>query len=96
MNGSISGAESSLLNQLVNIANSSPHAELIAKISNAGDVRGFVLESGNLFKSEIESNSKKSKNDLLSLASLGNPVTVNPRAILSWSGVKDEEGGIPF
>ena len=74
INGTISNAEQQRLNQLRNIANSSNWIQLIAHARIDGVQRGFTLQSGSSFDSDISGNTT-SQSELVSVAANGDPVT---------------------
>ncbi len=74
VNGAITNAQSTQLTQLINIANNSSHADLIAKAHINGIQRGFFLQSGNTFQSDRISETR-TRSQLLDIALAGEPVT---------------------
>ncbi len=74
VNGAITTAQDNLLTQLITIANTSPHADLIAKARLSGTQRGFFLQTGNTFQSD-RANETLSRTQLLNAALAGDPVT---------------------
>ncbi|WP_089718741.1 putative Ig domain-containing protein, partial [Candidatus Entotheonella palauensis] len=74
VNGAITNAQNTLLTQLIQIANSSNHVELIAKARINGVQRGFFLQSANTFQSDRASDTQ-TRAQLLDIALAGEPVT---------------------
>ncbi|MGB1310716.1 MAG: Ig-like domain-containing protein [Leucothrix sp.] len=73
INGTASTQQTNQLNEMINIASSSPHAALIAKGNIDGRQRGY-FSNGSTFQSDRQAEQVTST-QLLSLASAGQPIT---------------------
>lgn len=74
INGTATSGQNNRLNQFMNIAESSPHAELIAKAAINGAQRGFVYLGNDLFQSD-RANEQASLTQLRGFAAAADPVT---------------------
>jgi Ca-dependent carbohydrate-binding module xylan-binding/Lactonase, 7-bladed beta-propeller len=75
VNGSPTAAQSALLTQIQDIAQSSPHAALVAHALVNGIERGFVYQGSNAYRIDARAQAQWTQAQLLALAANGQPVT---------------------